>query len=174
MLGLRANRGNPGWGYMHENCERLEKELWYTDLRTGALMRRKGVHVFYMGDNDNYGNDMDRQIREQLKHFGMLKFVEFKRIAVLPSQVAGYGLPVDFESGKGYEIDALNAFNAEAFKKLLLDNIHPYFDEGIHKQLLELNPAKNINRLIRSKIKFRAEPKSRSKFKKRPHKSERS
>ena len=83
MLGLLYNRGNPGWGYMHENCERLEKELWYTDLRTGALMRRKGVHVFYMGDNDNYGNDMDRQIREQLKHFGMLKFVEFKRIACI-------------------------------------------------------------------------------------------
>ena len=35
--------------------------------------------------------------------------VEFKRIAVVSSQIQEYSLPEDFETGKGYEIDALNA-----------------------------------------------------------------
>jgi hypothetical protein len=157
------NRGNPGWGYMHENCERLENELFYTDLQTCARLPRDGMHVFYMGDNDKYGNDMDRQIRMQLEHFGLLKKMEFKRIAVIPSQIVEYQLPVDFESGKGYEIDALNAFNPVAFKKLLLDHIKPYFDEDIHEQLLELNQVKDINKLLRAKIKFLAEAKAKSK-----------
>jgi hypothetical protein len=158
------NRGNPGWGYMHDNCERLERELWYTDLNTNELRTRKGIYVFYMGDDDKYGRDMDRQIKEQLDHFGLSRYVHFERIAVIPSQVQEYGLPVDFESGKGYEIDALNAFNPVAFKQLLLDHIEPYFDKDIHKRLLELNPAKKIDRLIRSKIKFQAD-KSKPKIK---------
>ena len=70
MLGLRTNRGNPGWGYMYENCERLKTELFYIDLHTGESLPRNGIHIFYLGDNDKYGDDMDRQIREQLRHFG--------------------------------------------------------------------------------------------------------
>jgi hypothetical protein len=71
---------------------------------------------------------------------------------------------VDFESGKGYEIDALNAFNPLAFKQLLLDHIEPYFDKDVHERLLDINPAKRIDRLIRSKIKFQAD-KSKPKIK---------
>jgi hypothetical protein len=76
-------------------------------------------------------------------------------LAVLPSQIEEYGMPVDFESGKGYEIDALNAFNSDALKQLLLDHIEPYFDKDIHQRLLELNPTEDIDKLPRSKIRFR-------------------
>jgi hypothetical protein len=74
-----------------------------------------------------------------------LNKIEFKRIAILPSQVQEYQLKADFETGDGYEIDALNAFNPTAFKKLLLDHIIPYFDEDIHNQILEAYSAEEIN-----------------------------
>ena len=70
--------------------------------------------------------------------------IEFKRIAILPSQVQEYQLKADFETGEGYEIDALNAFNPTAFK-VLLDHIIPYFDEDIHNQILEAYSAEEIN-----------------------------
>jgi len=138
------NRGNPGWGYIHDNCQRLENEMWYKDINTDEWKRRQ-IHVWYLGDDDKYGRDMDRQIKEQLEFFGLLNKIEFKRIAILPSQVQEYQLRVDFETGKGYEIDALNAFNPTAFKKLLLSHITPYFDTDIHNQILEEYSAKEIN-----------------------------
>ena len=70
-------------------------------------------------------------LQRATEFFGLSDIVEFKRIAVVSSQIREYGLPVDFETGKGYEIDALNAFNPEKFSKLLLDNITPYFDWDI-------------------------------------------
>jgi hypothetical protein len=146
------NRGNPGWGYIHDNCERLRKEIYYKDIQTDLLKMRK-IHVWYLGDDDKYGRDMDRQIREQLDFFGLLNKIESKRVAIVPSQIEEYGLTVDFESGKGYEIDALNAFNPVAFKKLLLDHINPYFDERIHSQLVEKYPKENIDNMVSELLK---------------------
>jgi len=149
------NRGNPGWGYMHDNYERLEKELWYYDLETRNWKQREGVHVWYLGDDDKYGRDMDRQIEEQLDFFGLLDKpnFEFKRIAIIPSQIKEFGLKKDFESGKGYEIDALNAFNQQLFRKLLLDHITPYFDLDIHEQLLEEYSADSTNSLVKERLR---------------------
>ena len=65
---------------MYDNCQR-----WKQELRKG-----KKVHIWYLGDDDTKGRDMDRQIQVQLKHFRLLgnpKF-EFERIAVLPERVA--------------------------------------------------------------------------------------
>jgi hypothetical protein len=147
------NRGDSGWGYMEKLFRVLEKERYYTDLDTGNEIERDAIHLNYLGDDDKYGRHMDDLIKEQLEFFGLSDIVEFKRIAVVSSQVQEYGLPVDFETGKGYEIDALNAFNPQKFKKLLVDNINPYFDLDIHDQLLEQNPARVIDRLVRKKVK---------------------
>ena len=148
------NRGDSGWGYMEKLCRELEKERYYTDLDTGNEIERDVIHLNYLGDDDKYGLHMDSLIKEQLEFFGLSDIIKFKRIAVVPSQIREYGLPVDFETGKGYEIDALNAFNPEKFRKLLLDNIIPYFDRDVHNQLLKENPARVIDGLVRKRIKF--------------------
>ena len=135
------NRGDSGWGYMEKLCRELEEELYYVDIQTGIRKERETIHIFYLGDDDKCGRDMDDLIRRQLEFFGFgisrpgfLCGIEFKRIAVIPSQIQEYCLPVDFQTGKGHEIDALNAFNPQKFKRLLLDHITPYFDQDIHKE----------------------------------------
>jgi hypothetical protein len=164
------NRGDSGWGYMEKLCRKLEDEQYYIDLLTGTRREREAIYIFYLGDDDTYGMDMDELIRRQLDFFGFgisrpgfLCKIEFKRIAVLPSQIQEYGLPVDFQTGKGYEIDGLNAFNPQKFKKLLLDHINPYFDLDIHEQLLEQNPARLVDQMVRKKVKFLSEHSSKPK-----------
>lgn len=164
------NRGDSGWGYMEKLCRELEEEQYYIDLQTGIKMERETIHIFYLGDDDKYGRYMDDLIIRQLEFFGFgvsrpgfLCKIEFKRIAIISSQVDEYGLPADFQTGKGYEIDALNAFNPQKFKKLLLDHITPYFDLDIHRQLLQQNPARLIDQMVRKKVKFLSEHSSKPK-----------
>jgi hypothetical protein len=148
------NRGNTGWGFMHENCDRLRNEL-YTTGENGTAIKRK-IHLFYLGDDDSFGRHMDLEIRNQLEFFGMLNLVEFKRIALTPEQVEAYSLPSNFESGEGYEVDALNAFQPKEFKNLINNHIEPYFDKGEHQRMLErveFQPE-TIDANIRSRIVF--------------------
>lgn len=149
------NKGNPGWGFMHDNCERLKNEL-YTMGLNGDRLRRQ-IHLCYLGDKDKQGDHMDQEIRNQLNFFGMLKLVDFKRIAVTEEQVKSYGLPVNFESGEGYEVDALNAYKPKEFAKLINSQIEPpRFDMDVLKQILEREDfqAKTIDARIREKIAF--------------------
>ena len=152
------NRGDAGWGYMQRLCsELLEDEPYYTDLDTGEEIERDAIFINYLGDADKYGLHMDDLIEDQLEFFGLSDIVKFKRIGVIQSQIKEYDLPVDFETGKGYEIDALNAFNPEKFRSLLLDNITPHFDNDIHNQLLEQDSAESIDQIVRKKVKFLSE-----------------
>jgi hypothetical protein len=148
------NKGNPGWGYMHDNCERLKGEL-YTTGANGERMRRK-ILLCYLGDKDKQGEGMDHEIRNQLEFFGMLKLVDFKRIAVTKEQVKTYHLPANFESGEGYEVDALNAYNPKEFAKLIDSQIEPYSDKDVHKAILEREEfqAETIDARIRRKVAF--------------------
>ena len=162
------NRGDSGWGYMEKLCRKLEDEQYYIDLQNGIRRKREAIQIFYLGDDDKYGLDMDDLIRRQLEFFGfgevrlgLLCKIVFERIAVIPSQIEEFGLPVDFQTGKGYEIDALNAFNPQKFKNLLLDHITPYFDLDIHEQLLEENSARLVDQMVRKRVKFLSEHSSK-------------
>ena len=145
------NKGDPGWGYMCSNYQRLLSEL--RGPNAGPNIGKRKLHVFYLGDYDKYGRDMDRQIRVQLEHFGIWKYVHFERIGIIPEQIAEYGL-IPNDDNDGYEIDALNAFNPHKFKKLLYDHIEPYFDEDIYQKLLAEHPAADIDKLVRNKVKL--------------------
>jgi hypothetical protein len=150
---LSHNKGNNGWGWAYKYARKLERELYYTDIETGKIKPREEVNLWYLGDDDSYGRKMDKHLRDQLAVFGLLKRVNFKRIAVLPEQASEYGLSISDEGG-GYDIDALNISNAGMFKELLHDHIDPYFDEDIHERVLEKYPEKDINDIINRKIKF--------------------
>ncbi len=80
------NRGDSGWGYMEKLCRKLEDEQYYIDLQTGIRREREAIYIFYLGDDDKYGWDMDDLIRRQLEFFGFgvsrpgyLCKIEFKR-----------------------------------------------------------------------------------------------
>ncbi|SRR5215204_957618 len=148
------NKGNPGWRYMHDNCVRLKKEMLRSFSDSAADSRPRNVHIFYLGDWDKSGRHMDAELEGQLRYFGLWNRIHFKRIGLLPEQVEEYNLPQNFESGEGYEVDALHAFNPQAFKKLILDHINPYFDDDIHKQVLAQHPEEDIDNQIRCKIQF--------------------
>lgn len=148
------NRGNPGWGFMHDNCKRLAKELHTLDENGKEIQRE--IYLYYLGDNDKEGNDMDKQIRNQLEFFGMLQLVNFKRIAITDEQVEEYGLPVNFDTNKGYEVDALNAYKPQEFAKLIDSHIEPHFDNDLHERIMkrEEYQAETVDDRIRSKVKF--------------------
>ena len=148
------NRGNAGWRYMHDNCERLKREL-FTEDRNGEKIRRR-IYLYYLGDDDKQGNHMDVEIRNQLEFFGMLRQVKFERIALTKSQEKTYGLPLNFESGEGYEVDALNAYNPKEFAKLIDKHVERHYDKGIHEQVLERQDfqSETIDARIRSRVKF--------------------
>jgi hypothetical protein len=147
------NKGNPGWGYMHDNCERLRRELVTTNKNSKSIRRQ--IHVFYLGDDDKQGLHMDEEIRAQLDFFGMSSLVKFERIGVTKPQIKQYDLPANFETGEGYEVDALNAFKPLEFRKLIHEHIDQYFDEDIHKRILEQYPVEVIQSLIDKKVMFR-------------------
>jgi hypothetical protein len=148
------NRGNTGWGFMHENCERLKNELYTRDENDDKIRRK--IYLKYLGDNDKQGNRMDHEIRAQLEFFGMLKLVNFERIALTEQQVKSYDLPTDFESGEGYEVDALNAYKPKEFAKLIDKHIEPHFDLDVHERILELEgfQPETIDTKIRSRVAF--------------------
>jgi hypothetical protein len=140
------NKGDPGWGYMYDNCQRLKKEM--------RILKGREIYIFYLGDHDKYGLHMDEEIKEQLQHFGLWDRINFERIGVLPEQIEEYDLPENFDEEGGYEVDALNAFNPQAFKELIHGKIDPLFDKDIHTQILAEHPAEDIDNLIRSKVEF--------------------
>jgi len=43
--------------------------MWYKDINSHEWKRRQ-IHVWYLGDDDKYGRDMDRHIKEQLEFLG--------------------------------------------------------------------------------------------------------
>jgi hypothetical protein len=144
------NRGDSGWRFMYDNCERWKQEL----------IKGKKVHVRYLGDWDTKGRDMDRQIKVQLKHFGLLSRIDFKRIGVLQEQIQEYKIPLNYDKKNkpSYEIDGLNALNETAFRDLLRSNVKPLFNESIYEKMLlrKEHSAKDIDRLVRSKITFKS------------------
>jgi hypothetical protein len=99
---------------------------------------------------------MDQEIRNQLAFFGMLNLVDFKRIALTNEQVKSYNLPRNFESGEGYEVDALNAYNSAQFAKLIDSHISKHFDKGIHEKVLALPQfqPQTIEGRIKRRVKF--------------------
>jgi hypothetical protein len=143
------NKGNPGWGYMHDNCERLRSEM----LQSYSPSSARNVYIFYLGDWDKYGRHMDKELELQLKHFDLWDKIHFKRIGLLPEQIHEYNLPQNFD-GEGYEVDALNAFDPYAFRNLILGHVDPLFDDERHRQILAQHPVQNIEDMILSRVKF--------------------
>jgi hypothetical protein len=143
-VSIRVNRGYSSWTFIYNNCESLKN----------LLREHESITVFYLGDLDPSGMDMERFLREALEYFELEPSkVKLERLAITNEQVEKHGLPPrpeDAETlaklkrdprmgsyGNNYivELDALLAYVPEEFRRLVEDAVTSLWDEGIYRNL---------------------------------------
>jgi hypothetical protein len=166
---IRVNRGYSSWTFIYNNIQEIKSML-------------EGEHerliVFYLGDLDPSGVDIQRFLQEAISYFKVDKVVEFKRLAVTDEQVVKYNLPPRPEDAEtlrklerdsrtaGYkhdyivELDALVVYAPEEFRELLRTEINRYWDEEIYRKVEAKSKryAQSSRRLIEA-IKKKAKKK---------------
>jgi len=143
---IRVNKGYSSWTFLYENAQDLEQYLG------------EGVHtnveVFYLGDLDPSGVDMERFLKETLEYFGLdSERVNVQRLSVTSEQVKKYNLPPRPDDAETLaklerdprtasyglpfivELDAMVAFVPQEFRQLILDAVNGCWDEQIYKDL---------------------------------------
>lgn len=143
---IRVNRGYSSWTFIYNNVEALR----------GALENHKKVTIYYLGDLDPSGVDMQRFLEEAIRYFGLDQAqAELIRLAVTGDQVEKFNLPPrpqDAETlaklqrdtrTRSYaetyivELDALVAFAPGAFRELIKAAIRERWDPEIFEKLRE-------------------------------------
>jgi hypothetical protein len=139
------NRGYDSWTNIYSHVQ---------DLNHILDRGHEKVVIFYLGDLDPSGVDMDRHLKEALKFFGLnQEQTEFRRLALTSEQVEKYGLPPRPEDAetlaklqrdprtKNYdgkyivELDALFAYAFEDFRNEIIDAVNSVWDKGIYDVL---------------------------------------
>lgn len=169
------NKGYSSWTALYENCLRLS--------RLQESNPSIEIHILYFGDFDPSGTDMENQMHEAFRHFGLegpntnYSEVKFRRIAVTKDQIEQFELPHQPEdqdtldklsrdtrtkksiedNGELYavELDALFALHQDEFGQIAIDSVNDHFDEDIYSELLE-DPAfqeDSIRSLVYNKVK---------------------
>jgi len=145
---IRVNRGYSSWTFIYNNV----KALRFT------LQRHEKVIVYYLGDLDPSGVDIERFLKEALDYFGLdPEEVELKRLAVTSKQVERYGLPprpedaetlAKLENDPRYraqrsfwerayivELDALVAYAPSEFRQFVREAVENLWDEPTYEKL---------------------------------------
>jgi len=152
---VRINKGYSSWTFLYNNAEEIKAKL----------ERHEKLVIFYLGDLDPSGLDMDRFLKDALEFFELDESqIEFRRLGVTGEQVDLYNLPPrpdDIKTlqklakdprSKNYsekyivELDALVAIVPDEFKELLREAVLSVFDETVYKDLKE--QAKEYNEQI--------------------------
>lgn len=125
-------------------------EMWRHAKRLQYLHRHgKKIYVFYCGDHDPSGLDMDRDITDRLDILSHYAPFEFERLALTWSQVAEYNPPpnpaklTDSRAEKyidewGYESWELDALEPQVLAGLVRDAVLPLRDDDIYDPVIEL------------------------------------
>jgi len=135
-VNLMVNRGYSSASAMYDAGIRLKT----------AMDQGKTCYIFYLGDHDPSGMDMDRDIRTRLTEFGC--DVEVKRIALTGAQIKEHNPPpnptkMSDSRSKGYieeyghtcwEVDALNP---EILDELVTEEIEAVIDVDKYEEMLE-------------------------------------
>jgi len=143
---IRVNRGYSSWTFIYHNVGSLRSHL--TD--------HKKIIVYYLGDLDPSGVDIQRFLQEALEYFEVdPEQVELQRLAVTPQQVETYNLPERPEDTetiaklqrdpryKTYtqnyivELDALLAYAPSEFRRLVQEAIATRWDGSIYQKWRE-------------------------------------
>ena len=140
---IRVNRGYSSWTFIYNNVQVLANHLTKHDK----------VTIFYLGDLDPSGVDIQRFLEEAIRYFGLdRERVELVRLAITPHQVEEFKLPPRPEDAetltklerdprsKNYvlnfvvELDALVAFAPNEFKDLIRKAIIEKWDESMFEE----------------------------------------
>lgn len=135
---LMVTRGYASLSFLHEAAMTL------------SLWARRGVptRIYYFGDHDPSGRDIDRKVEEELRNFAPDAELHFERIAVTEEQIAGWMLPSrptkarDSRShtfvGDSVELDAIPAAR---LRELVDDTIRTHIDPTILAQSLAIEAS---------------------------------
>ena len=158
------SRGFSSISFNYENTERLKRYQF----------EGQKIHIRYFGDLDPSGESIDEIITNKLAQYGIFG-VDFQRIAVTEEQMNVFNLPRNPDpqtlrklrrdtrarsfmmrhNGELFqiEVDALQAYAPDEFKRLVQESVDTFFDENIYQQTLaECSPAK-INRLVKKSLR---------------------
>jgi hypothetical protein len=141
-----------------------------------GIMEPKKIHILYFGDFDPTGEVIEKVLRERLDDYGVYD-IDFQRIGVTYDQMIKLDLPQKLDPktykkikdkdsnagrfiqkyGKLYqvEVDALPAKKPEEFKKMIIDNIDKYFDQGIYDKVLEQYSTQSVTDLVAEMVRDR-------------------
>lgn len=164
---IRVNRGYSSWTFIYNNVKQLKD----------TLSRHKKANIYYLGDLDPSGVDIERFLKASIKFFGLNKeHVKINRLAVTSEQVKKYNLPPRPKDSKTLEklqrdprtknyrekyvaeLDALVVFAPKAFRKTIgkavESNIDRKLTEELKKKARQLNTqAKELLAKIKQKSK---------------------
>lgn len=157
--------GQPSVSYLWDNAKRLK------------LFQKLGkkIHIFYYGDFDPTGENIEETIRNKLSLYGVNN-IDFRRIALTEEQIRLFNLSTYLdpntrkklmgdEKKKGdsnvpkfiekygelyqIEIDVLPAIRPEVFRNMVIDSIDQYFDKNIYQDLVNQYPSDSIQNSIK-------------------------
>jgi hypothetical protein len=118
----------------------------------------KPVYVYYFGDFDPSGMDIERVIEKDLRGFGLDGLLTFERMSVTESQIARWGLPTrppkasdsrakHWGNKPCVELDALRPADLRRLVRLCIDN-HIDKDRLAALKLVEAEEREKFKRLI--------------------------
>jgi len=144
FIPIRINRGYSSWTFIYNNVQMLKE----------TLLTHDKIHVYYLGDLDYSGMDIQRFLEESLEYFNLDQdSVYLERLALNNKQVEKFNLPPrpeDYETierlnrdsrKNNYdlkyivELDSLLAYVPSEFKKFVIDAIKSKWDKKIYKDL---------------------------------------
>ena len=155
-------RGFSSVSFQYDNIKRLRK---YQE-------EGKRVHVRYFGDLDPSGESIEEIINKKLCQYGIFD-VDFKRVAITEDQMEKYSLPRNSDPetlnklkrdpragsfiakhGTLYqiEVDALQAYAPEEFKKLILESVNEFYDEAIYEEVVAKYSPYEISKFIKNSV----------------------
>lgn len=129
---LMLCRGYPSISFLHSAAEAMDAE-------------DKPIFVYYFGDHDPSGRDIDRFIEEQLLELAPGIDLHFARVAVTEEQIESMGLQTrptkttDSRSkkfsGRSVEVDAIDP---DELREICSDCILRHVDQDAHRSLLNI------------------------------------
>ena len=148
---LFITKGYSSLSFLYESAQFLEQ----------ACGSEKTAHIYYIGDHDPSGLDIERHVEEGIREFAMDVDIEFERLAVTPAQIKAFDLPTrptkqsDTRSrhfrGASVEVDAIPP---KQLRRIVREAIKQHIDAG---QVVALERIEQMEKHVLEELADRLE-----------------
>jgi hypothetical protein len=135
---LMCCRGYPSLTYVHDAAERIAAHAEVGNATT----------VYYLGDHDPSGRDIDRNLEARLRQFAPEVELSFARIAVTAEQILAWSLPsrptkTTDSRARGFDGDSveLDAIHPADLRDLVRRHVLRHVDQDELERLREIEEA---------------------------------